>query len=152
MNPFTHLTRREFAKTTLLAGAALASRATSADAPPPRIRTGLIGCGSVSHQYLPQLTRCPFVEVVSLCDIKPERAQRQAEKFSIAHHYPHLDAMLAGEPFDFLVDTTDMQEHEMINRRALESGKHVWSEKPIANSLAAGQDLLRLSKSMGTRL
>ena len=148
----THLSRRGFTKTTLFAGAALASRAISADTPPPRIRTGLIGCGSVSNQYLPQLTNSPFVEVVSLCDIKPERAQRQAEKFKVAHHYPHIDAMLAGEPFDFLIDTTDMQEHEKINRRALESGKHVWSEKPIANTLAAGQELLRMAQAKKLRL
>ncbi len=66
--------------------------------------------------------------MVSLCDIKPERAQLQAEKFKLAHHYPDIEAMLAGEPFDFLVDTTDMQEHEKINCRALEAGKHVWSK------------------------
>jgi len=40
------------------------------------------------------------------------------------------------------VDLTDMQQHESVNRRALEAGRHVWSEKPIANSLAAGQELL----------
>ena len=152
MNSSTHLTRRDFSKTTLLAGAALASGALAADGPPKRIRTGLVGCGSVSNQYLPQLTHSPFVEVVSLCDIKPERAQRQAEKFNVAHHYPHIDAMLAGKPFDFLVDTTDMQEHEKINRRALEAGRHVWSEKPIANSLAAGQELLRMALAKKLRL
>ena len=149
------LNRRDFTKTTLLAGAALASGAVgalAADAPAKRIRTGLIGCGSVSNQYLPQLTQCPFVEVVSLCDIKPERAQRQAERFKVAHHYPNIEAMLAGEPFDFLVDTTDMQQHEGINRRALEAGKHVWSEKPIANSLAAGQKLLQLALKKNLRL
>jgi predicted dehydrogenase len=148
------LTRREFAKTTLLAGATVASGAAAAFAAEAgrRIRTGVIGCGSVSNAYLPVLTQCPFVEVVSLCDIKPERARRQAERFQIAHHYPHIDAMLAGEPFDFLVDLTDMQEHEHLNRRGLEAGKHVWSEKPIANSLAAGQELLRLARQKGLRL
>lgn len=155
MNTSSALTRRDFTKTTLLAGAALASGAVStlaADASAKRIRTGLIGCGSVSNQYLPQLTNCPFVEVVSLCDIKPERAKRQAERFKVAHHYPNIEAMLAGEPFDFLVDTTDMQQHEGINRRALEAGKHVWSEKPIGNTLAAGQDLLRIAKAKNLRL
>ena len=86
------LTRREFTKTTLLAGAALASGAVSAvgqDA--KRIRTGLIGCGSVSGSYLPVLTKCPSVEVVSLCDIRPERARQRAEQFKVAHHYPHID-------------------------------------------------------------
>jgi predicted dehydrogenase len=117
-----------------------------------RIRTGLIGCGSVSNSYLPVLTQCPYAEVVSLCDIRPERARKQAEKFKIAHHYPHIEAMLAGEPFEFLIDLTDMQEHEHLNRQALEAGKHVWSEKPIANSLAAGQKLLRLAQDKKQRL
>jgi len=145
-------TRREFTKATLFTGVALATGAWAAPGPARRIRTGVIGCGSVSNSYLPVLTRSPFVEVVSLCDIKPERARRQAERFKVSHHYPNMEAMLAGEPFDFLVDLTDMQQHEAINRRGLEAGKHVWSEKPIANSLAAGQELLRLARQKNLRL
>lgn len=151
----SRLTRRDFTKTTLLAGAVLASgpvNALDAVPPPRRVRTGVIGCGSVSHSYLPVLAKSPFVEVVSLCDLKPERARKQAEKFNVAHHYPYIEAMLAGEPFEFLVDLTDMQQHEGINRRALEAGKHVWSEKPIANSLAAGQKLLRTAREKNLRL
>lgn len=149
------LNRREFTKTTLLAGAAAASGALTtlaADGPAKRIRTGVIGCGSVSGAYLPNLTSSPFVEVVSLCDIKPERARNQAERFKVANHYPNIDAMLAGVPFDFLVDLTDMQAHEKINGRGLEAGKHVWSEKPIANSLAAGRKLLQMASKKNLRL
>jgi predicted dehydrogenase len=149
------LTRRDFSKTALLAGAALASGAGGVLTGEPagrRVRTGVIGCGSVSNSYLPVLTKCPIIEVVSLCDIRPERAKRQADRFKVAHHYPHIGAMLDGEPFEFLVDLTDMQEHERINRRGLEAGKHVWSEKPIANSLAAGQALLRMARRKNLRL
>jgi len=152
---FTRLNRREFSKTALLAGTALVSGAGATWAADPgmkRIRTGVIGCGSVSHQYLPQLTASRFVEVVSLCDIRYERAEKQGEKFNVRNTYPNIDAMLAGEPFEFLIDLTDMQQHEGINRRALAAGKHVWSEKPIANSLAAGQDLLRTAKEKNLRL
>jgi len=151
----TRLNRREFSKTALLAGTALVSGAGATWAADPgmkRIRTGVIGCGSVSHQYLPQLTASRFVEVVSLCDIRYERAEKQGEKFNVRNTYPNIDAMLAGEPFEFLIDLTDMQQHEGINRRALAAGRHVWSEKPIANSLAAGQDLLRTAKEKNLRL
>jgi predicted dehydrogenase len=153
-SPSPLLNRRQFTRTALLAGSALAATAapTFAAEGTRRIRTAVIGCGSVSGSYLPVLTKSPFVEVVSVCDIKPERAKRRAETFKIAHQYPHIDQMLAGEPFDFMVNLTDMQEHEHLNRQALEAGKHVWSEKPIANSLAAGQELLRLSRSKGVRL
>ncbi len=155
--PPSSLTRREFTRTAVVAGTglvvgALAPSAGSAPAAARRVRTGVIGCGSVSNSYLPVLTRSPFVEVVSLCDIKPDRAQRQAGRFKVAHHYPHIEAMLAGEPFEFLVDLTDMQVHEQINRRALQAGKHVWSEKPIANTLDAGQELLRLALEKKVRL
>lgn len=147
--------RRTFTKSALATTAVLASGTLptfAAESNARRIRTGVIGCGSVSHQYLPQLTKSPYVEVVSLCDIRHERAQKQAQKFRVANTYPNIDTMLAGVPFDFLVDLTDMQQHEAINRRALQAGKHVWSEKPIANSLAAGQELLRIAKQKNVRL
>jgi predicted dehydrogenase len=117
-----------------------------------RIKVGVIGCGSVSTKYLPHLAASPFVELVSTCDIKPDRAKRAAEKFKIADHYPHIDAMLAGVTFDLLVNLTDMQEHERLNRQAIGAGKHVWSEKPIANSAEAGQELLQMARQKGTRL
>lgn len=146
--------RREFTKANLIAGVVAASSTASmlAAEPRKRIRTGVIGCGSVSHSYLPVLTRSPFVEVVSLCDIRYDRAQAQGEEFKVANTYRNIDDMLAGVPFDFLVTLTDMQEHEHLNRRALQAGKHVWSEKPIANSLAAGQDLLRIARDKKLRL
>jgi len=148
-----HLNRREFTRATLLASAGVASGVVSAlGEDTKRIRTGVIGCGSVSNSYLPVLSKCPYVELVSLCDIRPERARKQAERFNVAHHYPHITKMLAGEPFDFLIDLTDMQEHEHLNRQAIEAGKHVWSEKPIANSLAAGQELLRMAQQKRRRL
>ena len=68
--------------------------------------------------------------------------RNRAKEFKIANHYPHIDKMLAGRTFDLLVNTTDMQEHEHLNREAIAAGKHIWSEKPIANSLAAGQEIL----------
>lgn len=137
------LGRRHFSQ--VLAGTALALPSLAAP-PARRIRTGVIGCGSVSNSYLPVLSRSPHVELVSLCDIRPERARRQAREFSVPHTYPDIGAMLAGEPFEFLVNLTDMQEHEALNRQALEAGRHVWSEKPLANSLSAGEDLLRLAR------
>lgn len=117
-----------------------------------RIKIGVIGCGSVSNSYLPHLTKCPYAEVVSVCDIKPERAVNQAKKFNIPNHYPHIDQLLAGADFELMITLTDMQEHERLNKQALEAGKHVWSEKPMANSLAGGQALLALAKKKGLRI
>jgi predicted dehydrogenase len=153
--------RRDFLQRTAVVGATVTGSAimpasghleAAAQQASPKIRVGIIGCGSVSGVYLPQLSRSPHVELVSVCDIIPERAQRRAKEFDVADHYPHIDQMLAGAAFDLLVNLTDMQEHEQLNRRALEAGKHVWSEKPMANSLEAGQRLLELAQRKGVRI
>lgn len=137
-----------------LGGAALVKRAAAANdaANAMRTRVGVIGCGSVSNAYLPHLAKCPFVELVSTCDIIPERAEKKATQFGLDHHYPHIEKMLDGADFDLMVNLTDMQEHEALNRRAVEFGKHVWSEKPLANSLAAGQAILEQARSKGLRI
>ena len=99
--PETQIDRREFTKKALLAGSALslAPVALADESKPKRIKVGVIGCGSVSHSYLPVLSKSPFVELVSTCDIRPQRARNQAQQFRLPHHYPHIDAMLAGAPF-----------------------------------------------------
>ncbi len=151
------LDRRSFLEHAAASGAALTlAGATTAAAAvgsgKKRIQVGVIGCGSVSNSYLPHLSQCPYVELVSTCDIIHERAVDQAKNHKIPHHYPHIDDMLAGADFELLVNLTDMQEHEHLNRAAIKAGKHVWSEKPIANSLAAGQEILEQAKAKGVRV
>ncbi len=151
MSPSPRIDRRKFVETGAALGAVVGLAGAKA-AEPSKVRVGVIGCGSVSGAYLPDLSACPHAEVVSVCDIVPERARSQAEKHGVPAHYDHIDAMLAGEPFDLLVNLTDMQEHERLNQQALRAGKHVWSEKPLANSLAGGRALLETAKSLGLKL
>jgi predicted dehydrogenase len=110
-----------------------------------KVKIGVIGCGSVSNMYLPHLSQSPFVELVSTCDIIPERARQAAEKYKVPHHYPHIDQMLTGAPFELLVNLTNMQEHGRLNKQALLAGKNVWSEKPMANTYKEGRELLDLA-------
>ncbi len=117
-----------------------------------KLRIGVIGCGSVSGMYLPHLTKSNHVEVVSLCDIKVERAASRAAEFNIPNYYSHIDQMLTGTPFDLLVNLTDMQEHGRLNRIAVQKGKHVWSEKPLANSYKEGWNLVQQAQKQNLRI
>ncbi|MFM7327128.1 MAG: Gfo/Idh/MocA family protein [Bacteroidota bacterium] len=147
--------RREFLLKTSAAGSAILLSALEgwAITESRKLRIGLIGCGSVSNRYIPHLKTSPMLEIVSLCDIIPDRATGQNTQYGLnAATYPNIDAMLAGVPFDLLVTTTDMQAHGMINRKALMAGKHVWSEKPMANTYAEGKALLDLAKSKNLRI
>jgi predicted dehydrogenase len=149
------ISRYEFLQRTAMAGISMLLTSLQGFAltlPEKKIRIAVIGCGSVSGQYLPHLSKSPYVEVVSACDIIYERAQQRAKEYNIPNHYPHIDQMLAGAPFDLMVTLTDMQEHGRLNKQALNAGKHVWSEKPMANTYKEGKALLDLAKTKGLRI
>ena len=152
----SEITRSDFLKRTAMASAALlvsSLESWAATTPDKKLRIAEIGCGSVSNRYLPQLLSSPYLQVVSLCDIKYERAVEQNKKYNVgAQTYPNIQAMLAGVPFDMMVTTTDMQVHGELNKIALNAGKHVWSEKPMANTYKEGKALLELAKSKGLRI
>ena len=150
------ISRQQFLQYAAGAGAAMllsSLEGLALETPQKKLRVALIGCGSVSNRYIPHLQTSSLIEIVSLCDIKYERAVNQNKQYNVnAQTYPHIDKMLAGVPFDMMVTTTDMQEHEHLNRQALMAGKHVWSEKPMANSYAAGKALYDLAKSKKLRI
>jgi predicted dehydrogenase len=151
-----NISRQKFLQYTAAAGAAvllssLESLALTTD--DKKLRVAVIGCGSVSNRYLPQLLSSKMIEVVSLCDIKYDRAVNQNKEYKVnAQTYPNIDAMLKGVPFDMMVTLTDMQVHGDLNKKGLLAGKHVWSEKPMANTYAEGKALLDLARSKKLRL
>ncbi|WP_290794215.1 Gfo/Idh/MocA family protein [Flavihumibacter sp. UBA7668] len=149
-----NLSRKQFLQQSALAGAAilLSSLEAVAAIENKKIRVGIIGCGSVSGQYLPHLAKSPHVELVSLCDIVVDRAKNRSAEFNVPNVYDHIDKQLAGAPFDLLVNLTDMQEHGRLNKIALTKGKHVWSEKPMANTYKEGKALLEQARSKGLRI
>lgn len=146
--------RKEFLQQSAMAGAALLLSSLEAVAftENKKIKIGIVGCGSVSGQYLPHLSKSAHVELVSVCDIVLERAKNRAKEFNVPHGYEHIYQQLAGAPFDLLVNLTDMQEHGRLNKMALASGKHVWSEKPMANTYKEGKALLDMAREKKLRI
>ena len=150
-----NISRQEFLQRSTMAGVAMLLSSLEGFAMTKvdkKIRVAVIGCGSVSGVYLPHLTKATHVEVVSTCDIVYQRAINRAKEFNVPNHYPHIDKMLAGAPFDLMITLTDMQEHGRLNRQAILAGKHVWSEKPMANTYKEGKALLDLAKSKKLRI
>jgi predicted dehydrogenase len=151
-----HMSRSQFLTFAASAGAAslLASlESLAAGAAINKIRVAIIGCGSVSNRYIPHLQSSPSIEIVSLCDIRHERAVAQNEQYKVkAATYADIDSLLKGVPFDMMVTLTDMQKHGELNKKALLAGKHVWSEKPMANTYAEGKALLELANRKKLKL
>lgn len=152
----TDISRKKFLQYTAAAGAAVLLSSLESFASgngDKKLRVAIIGCGSVSGSYIPKLQTSDMIEIVSLCDIKYERALERKKTFNVnAETYHNIDEMLKGVPFDMMITLTDMQVHEGLNRKALMATKHVWSEKPMANTYAAGKELLDLARSKKLRL
>ena len=150
------MSRQQFLQYTSSAGAAVLLSSLEGFALEKRekkLKVAIIGCGSVSNRYIPHLQTSSLIEIVSLCDIKPERAIAQNKQYNVnAATYATIDEMLKGVPFDMMITLTDMQVHGTLNKKALLAGKHVWSEKPMANTYAEGKALLDLAKSRKLRI
>jgi hypothetical protein len=86
MQSLSIIHRRRFLQTSAALGAAIAAgpliaRAAESASAPKKIKVGVLGCGSVSRMYFPNLAACPYVELVSACD---KRSSRQSVGFSFS--------------------------------------------------------------------
>ena len=148
------ISRHEFLQRTAMAGAAclLSSVEGFAIAQQKKIRVGVIGCGSVSGSVPPPPLEVAVRRARQRLRHHLRARQKRAAEFNVPNTYPHIDKMLAGPPFDLMVTLTDMQEHGRLNKQALDAGRHVWSEKPLANTYEEGRALLDLAKSKKLRI
>ena len=123
-----------------------------------KIRVGIVGCGDVAHRwYLPALASLrDVVEITACCDAGTDKAERAtaavADWSPAATPYTDLDRMLADERLDAVFNLTPAPAHGPVTRSALEAGLHVYSEKPIASSLAEADELIELARERGRHL
>lgn len=112
---------------------------------------GLVGCGTISGAYLRTLTGAAGVRVVALSDLDPARARAQADAFGVPLALD-MAALLAHDDIDLVIDLTVPAAHYDVNRAALEAGKLVYSEKPLAKSAAEARALVALAARVGRPL
>lgn len=117
-----------------------------------KVRVGVVGCGNVAENYVPHLQQSAAVELVAICDPLLDRARSFAQAFGIEHTFQNVDQMLNELDFELLVNLTPMPLHAPINRKALEAGRNVWCEKPLAQDLTEAQALLSLAQQQGVGL
>lgn len=109
------------------------------------VRVGLIGCGKISDIYLTNGTRrFADYDIVAVADLFRERAEEKAREYAIPRALAP-DELIADPDIDIVLDLTIPAAHEEINRAALEAGKAVYCEKPIAIDPAEGQALVDLA-------
>ncbi len=112
-------------------------------------KVGIIGCGNISGIYLQAKAKFPILNIVACADIIPERAQAVAEEYDIAAI--SVQEMLDSDEIEIVINLTIPAAHASISSAILLSGKHSYSEKPMALTAAEGKALLELSAEKGLR-
>lgn len=101
-----------------------------------RVRIGIVGCGNISQQNIRGYVQHPRAEVVALCDTRRERAEARASEFGISPRITTDFAELIADPE---VDAVELLTPTFLHAEqiiaALDAGKHVSCQKPIAVSL-----------------
>lgn len=98
-------------------------------------RVGIIGCGKIAQtRHIPEYLDNPYSEIAGYYDFNMKRAQELAEKYS-GKAYESVEEMLSDDSVDAVSVCTSNDTHAEITIAALEAGKHVLCEKPMATTL-----------------
>ena len=119
------------------------------------MRVGIVGCGDVAHRhYLPALAGlADKVAVAAFADPRPDAAVRAANAVAGwspgARPYTDLEAMLRDGDLDAVMDLTPAPLHGSVNQAVLDAGYNLYSEKPLAGTLAEANRLVETATERG---
>ena len=116
----------------------------------PATRVGIVGCGVISHTYAKGAAAFDTFEIVACADL--DEARRDAVAAEYALEPMTVQELLTSSSIDIVLNLTPPSAHVDVTRAALESGKHVYSEKPLAITSSDAFGLVRLAESRGTRI
>jgi predicted dehydrogenase len=112
---------------------------------------GIVGTGNIAGGYARDAVTHPEIRLVAATDLDPARATAFAEAHGIRAG-ASLDDLLADDEVDIVVNLTVHHAHYEITKRALEAGRHVYSEKPLALRTGEARELVALAIARGLRL
>jgi len=112
-----------------------------------RLRVGLVGCGDISGVYIDNAERLGAYEIVAVVDLDESRAEVAAERAGC--DTATVEGLLADPAVNVVLNLTPPRAHASVSEAALQAGKHVYSEKPIAVELGRARSLLELADVSG---
>ena len=99
-------------------------------------RYGVLGCGWFGEKHCEALAAIPNVELHAVCTRNPERLSEVAQRFGVKKTFTDYHAMLADPELEAVSITTMWDQHAAPAIAALQAGKHVFLEKPMASTIA----------------
>jgi predicted dehydrogenase len=115
------------------------------------VKVGIIGCGTISAQYVSTFDQLSSLELVAVADLDPARAD------ALAAAHPgvralSVDGLLADPAVEVVLNLTIPAAHASVALRAIAAGKHVYGEKPLAVTTTEAREVLRAASAAGVRV
>ncbi|HOJ35236.1 MAG TPA: Gfo/Idh/MocA family oxidoreductase [Clostridiales bacterium] len=120
-----------------------------------KFRVGIIGCGGIANgKHMPALKNTGRVDMVAFCDIIEERAVKAAQEYGTpdAKVYTDYKELLKDDTIEIVHVCTPNRSHSFITIDALEAGKHVMCEKPMAKTYEEAKAMVEAAKRTGKKL
>ena len=114
------------------------------------LRVGVVGCGIIGKRYVGDAAAYDAWRPVACADLDNASADAFAAEFGLRSE--SVDDLLVDPDLDLVLNLTPPAAHAPLVRAALEAGKHVYTEKPLAATVAEGRELLAEAERRGLRL
>ena len=110
------------------------------------IGIGVVGCGMISIHYAKTiLTHRSHLKIVGAYDMASERTKEFTRQFG-GQVFQRMEELLRSSEVEIIVNLAVPAAHYQITRQALEAGKHVYTEKPLATNKEEGSELVKIAK------
>jgi len=114
-----------------------------------RVRTAVVGLGYWGPNLVRNLHEIDSTDVVAVCDVRADRLEAIGRRYPAIGLTSSYDDILADPNVDAIAIATPVSTHHPLAAAALQAGKHVFVEKPFADSVAAAQDLVSIADERG---
>src|SRR6267142_2595293 len=116
------------------------------------LRVAIVGCGKIADQHVQAIHRIPDCSIVSVCDRELLMARQLGERWGISACSSDLTETLKSTSPDVVHITTPPQGHFDLARQCLESGRHVYLEKPFTVTADEASSLIRAAETRGLKI
>ena len=116
-----------------------------------KVMVGFIGCGNISKAYIEGCRQFDILEITAVSDLDMQKARETAEKHDIPRACSVAD-LLADPDIDIVLNLTIPAAHAAVSVQAIEAGKHVYGEKPLALDSADGRAILDAAAQNNVRV
>src|SRR5260370_11726403 len=116
------------------------------------LRVAIAGCGKIADQHVQAIDRIPGCWIVVYCDQEPLMAKQLGERCRVSQCFSDLAEMLGAVSPDVVHITTPPQAHFSLASLCLESGSHVYLEKPFTVTASEADSLIQIAESRGLKL